>query len=150
VRKIINADIPRLVAIELLTQAAPWSEDVFKRCLAIGYDGWCVERDNQLIAFIMMSSTLSGESHILNLCVDPAYQRQGFGQALLAYAVSQASIKGMTLVYLEVRRSNQHAIELYNKLGFIQIGERKNYYPHATGREDALVFVKDILLSQEF
>ncbi len=144
-RKITEADMPRLLQIEQLTQEAPWSEEVFMRCLTVGYDCWGVDENNQLIGFIMMSSVLTGESHILNLCVTPEYQHQGYGRKLLAYALAEAKKKGMGIIYLEVRRSNRHAIALYDKMGFIQISERKNYYPAATGKkEDALVFAKDL------
>lgn len=54
------------------------------------------------------------------------------------------SEKKIGIVFLEVRRSNKPAILLYQKLDFIQIGERKNYYSCESGREDALVFAKDL------
>ena len=143
-RKITEADLPQLVAIENLTQFTPWSEEIFKQCLTIGYDCWCIEEDHILLGFIMMSSTLTGEGHILNLCVTPTFQRKGHGRKLLAYALSEAKQKGMGIIYLEVRRSNHRAIKLYHKMGFTQISERKDYYPTAQGREDALVFAKDL------
>ncbi len=143
-KKLTETDIPEMLVIEGMTQMAPWSEDIFKRCLTVGYDCWGMEENNKLIAFIMMSSMLTGESHILNLCVAPDYQRKGYGSELLNYALSQAKQKGMSIIYLEVRRSNRNAIKLYDKMGFIQIGERKNYYPAAKNKEDALIFAKDL------
>lgn len=143
-RNVTEADLPQLLVIEHLTQTAPWTEDIFKRCMEVGYDCWCIEEDEAIIGFIMMSSTLTGEAHILNLCVTPAYQRKGYGKILLAYAIAQAKQKGMGIIYLEVRRGNYPAIELYHKMGFMQIADRKNYYPTSTGREDALVFAKDL------
>ena len=134
----------RLIAIELAAQIAPWSEEIFQRCFKMEYDCWVIEENNQVIAFVIMSSAITKESHILNLCVDPLYQRKGHGEALLKYAISQAKSDGMGIAYLEVRRSNYHAILLYHKLGFIQIGERKDYYPAKNGREDALIFAKDL------
>ena len=47
---------------------------------------------------------------------------------------------------LEVRVSNTAAIELYKKLGFIELSRRKDYYPTAQGREDAIVFALSITL----
>lgn len=143
-RKATHQDIPRLIAIENATQMAPWTEGIFKRCLTIGYDCWVVEEQERVIGFIMMSSVLAGEGHILNICVDPAYQRQGYGEKLVSYAISQAEKKKMSMVYLEVRRSNQPAIALYDKLGFVQISERKNYYPLGDKREDALIFALEL------
>ena len=139
------ADVPRLVAIELLSQVVPWSQDIFERCLIAGYDCWVEETAGSVIGFVLMSSIIAtGESHILNLCVDPDYQCKGMGQKLLGYAVSEANRKGMGIIYLEVRKTNHNAIRLYDKMDFVQIGERKNYYPTKKGREDALVFAKDL------
>ena len=143
-RKAVESDIPTLIAIETATQVAPWTEEIFQQCFKAGYDCWVIDKDNQVIAFIMMSSVLTGESHILDVCVDPHYQRRGYGRELLGYAISQAKYKGMAMIYLEVRRSNDKAIRLYHQMEFVQIGERKNYYPTTTGREDALVFAKDL------
>lgn len=143
-RKATELDIPRLIAIELATQIAPWSEDIFQRCFKMGYDCWVAEEDDQVIAFLMMSSSLTMESHILDICVDPLYQKKGYGEKLLKYAISHARLHGIGLMYLEVRRSNYSAIMLYHKAGFVQIAERKNYYPAKKGREDALLFAKDL------
>src|SRR6478736_5515211 len=99
VRNITEKDVPRLVAIEQMTQAAPWSEEIFKRCLTLGYDCWGIDRDDQLIAFIMMSSNVTGEHHILNLCVVPEHQRKGLGRELLIYALTQAKKNNAGIVY---------------------------------------------------
>jgi ribosomal-protein-alanine N-acetyltransferase len=48
--------------------------------------------------------------------------------------------------FLEVRRSNEGAINLYRSMGFVQIGERKNYYPSKSDREDALIMSRDLPL----
>ena len=47
-------------------------------------------------------------------------------------------------MFLEVRPSNTRAVGLYEKLGYAQIGKRKNYYPAGDGREDALVYSIDL------
>jgi len=148
VRNATPQDIPRLIAIENATQMAPWTEEIFKRSLAVGYDCWVIEEEERVIGFIMMSSVV-GESHILNVCIDPAYQRQGYGQKLVNYAIAQADRKKMSMIYLEVRRSNKPAIALYDKLGFVQISERKNYYPLDDKREDALIFALELGLMRQ-
>jgi ribosomal-protein-alanine N-acetyltransferase len=144
-RKLNPTDLPYLVAMEIVTQAAPWSEETFKHCINLGCDGWVMEQYGAVVGFvIVVTSTKVAESHILNLCVDPLHQRQGFGRDLLQYALEQAKQQGVGTVYLEVRRSNHRAITLYHKMGFSQISERKGYYPSPEGREDALVFAKDL------
>ncbi len=142
-RKATELDIPSLITIEQATQLAPWTEEIFDRCFKMKCDCWVIEEDDHVIAFLMMTSSVTRESHILNLCVESFYQRKGHGQKLLNYALSQAKHHGIEIIYLEVRRSNHNAIMLYHKAGFIQVGERKDYYPTENGREDALVFAID-------
>src|SRR3990167_1900485 len=110
-------DIPQVYAIERLTQAAPWTEEIFRHCLHAGYIGWVLELDKQLIAFILVN--LQGdECHILNIAVRPEFQRQGRGRKLLEYALLNMQQQGANMAYLEVRRSNTRAIALYEQLGF--------------------------------
>ena len=47
-------------------------------------------------------------------------------------------------MFLEVRPSNARAVELYRHFGFRQIGLRKGYYPAVVGREDGLVFDREL------
>ncbi len=137
-----KSDIPQAMIIERLTQFTPWTEEVFERCYDAGYRGWVIEQGDQLIGYLIMS-TLAGESHILNVCIHPDFQHQGFGRQLVEAALKNAKEKS-DIAFLEVRRSNAYAIALYEKMGFIQISTRKNYYPTKEGREDALVFAKDL------
>lgn len=132
-------DIPAMYQIEELVQGIPWALDIFHTCFRAGYTSWGIEIENKLIGFVMVG--LQGdECHILNIGVHPQYQRQGWGMKLLEWALKEAKNKKMGMAYLEVRRSNQRAIALYEKAGFSQIGERKDYYPAFEGREDALIF----------
>lgn len=142
-RLIRKTDLPAVIAIEQATQASPWQPDVFKRCMDVGYPCWVIERDAELVGFILVSSGVD-EGHILNICVSPSHQRQGIGSMLLQHALSSMKKQGAHFAYLEVRRSNKGAIALYEKEGFVQIGDRKNYYPAPKGREDALIFARDL------
>jgi ribosomal-protein-alanine N-acetyltransferase len=107
-----------------------------------------LEQDDKIIGFALIS-LVTGECHILNICIHPDYQHQGFGHYLLRHVLNTAKNLGSIMAYLEVRRSNTKAINLYEKIGFAQIGDRKNYYPAAKGREDALVFAKDLRIDDE-
>ena len=108
-----------------------------------------IEENNRLIGFVIFSIQLN-ESHILNLSIDPDFQRLGFGLQLLKHALLESKKNGAGAAYLEVRCSNQSAMALYTKMGFSQIGRRKGYYPAETGREDALVFAKDLGMNPLF
>lgn len=142
-RSLSKLDLPQVLNIEILTQIAPWSAETFERCLEAGFRGWVIEQNERILGFIIVSFQ-SGESHILNLCVHPDYQCKGHGQQLIEEALFRAKAQKMSTAFLEVRRSNYKAIALYEKMGFVQIGERKQYYPALNGREDALMFAKDL------
>ena len=144
-RKLYKADLQQLIQLEETTQAVPWSDEAFRHCLDAGYQVWGVEIDSKLIGFIIIS-VKAGESHIMNICVDPHHQRQGYGLQLLEHGLKEARAGHADIAILEVRQTNTKAIRLYKKLGFIQIGVRKDYYPVPTGREDALMFAKDLVV----
>ncbi|MGA7932065.1 MAG: ribosomal protein S18-alanine N-acetyltransferase [Kovacikia sp.] len=88
------------------------------------------------------------EAHITILAVDPDYQRQGLGQALLWALLNSAHRRGLERSTLEVRISNQSALSLYEKFGFREAGRRKKYYQD-TG-EDALILWRSGLQSPAF
>ena len=142
-RTITKSDLRQLLAIENAVHVVPWTEDTFKVCFQAGYLGWALELDRQMIGFIIVSMRVD-ECHILNICVAKAYQHQGYGRQLLEYALNEAKERGAGIAYLEVRRSNTRAISLYRKMKFQLISERKDYYPTVAGREDALVFAKNL------
>ncbi|EKD73093.1 MAG: hypothetical protein ACD_45C00465G0008, partial [uncultured bacterium] len=144
-RKANEADIAQLVDIEQVTQQDPWSYDIFVHCLATGCHCWVMEENNQIIGFILISLASPDEAHILNLGVRPAYQGKGVGRTLLEYILLEVKQHKMRMIYLEVRRSNEKALNLYRKLGFVEISERKNYYAMDHGREDALVMAKELI-----
>jgi ribosomal-protein-alanine N-acetyltransferase len=143
-RKISQSDVSQLCAIETATQLAPWPQETFEKCFQAKSQGWVIaQTENKLIGFILVLVQAS-ECHVLNICVDPNYQRQGHGTQLILQVFSEMKKQNINRVYLEVRCSNENAITLYEKLGFKKLGERKDYYSAAEGREDAWVFAKDL------
>jgi ribosomal-protein-alanine acetyltransferase len=86
------------------------------------------------------------EAHLLNFTVAPSRQRRGLGQALLERLLSRMKEDGAVSVLLEVRPSNDAAIRLYGRNGFVQIGRRKGYYPAGKNtREDALLMQRALV-----
>jgi [ribosomal protein S18]-alanine N-acetyltransferase len=82
------------------------------------------------------------EGELANLAVAPDLRGQGIAGALLDAMLSDASRRGITQVYLEVRESNTAARHLYAARGFGEIGRRKSYYRSPT--EDALILRRTI------
>ena len=137
-RPMTVADLDNVMEIEPHAYEFPWSRGIFRDCLRVGYCCWCCEENDELLGYGVMS-VAAGESHILNLTVRPESQRQGIGSKLLQHFVQLARQHGADTLMLEVRPSNRKAIHLYEKLGFNEIGVRRNYYPAENGREDALL-----------
>ena len=137
-------DIDSLLLIERAVHIVPWNKAAFDICLQTkGNFGWVIEGEGRPAGFIIVSFKMA--CHVLNLSIARTYQRQGLGSQLLEFVVNQAKKQEAPFIYLEVRRSNIPAINLYKKMAFSQIGARKNYYPIAGGYyEDAIIFAKNL------
>lgn len=142
-RVLRHEDLDRIVEIERSAYPFPWSRGIFADCMRVGYDCWGLQVRDLLIAYAIQAHA-AGESHLLNLCVDPEWQRVGYGAILLEHAVCHAELHGCTSMFLEVRPSNPAAIRLYERRGFTVAGERKNYYRAEKGRESAIVMRLDL------
>ncbi len=93
------------------------------------------------LAGYAVSSVAVGEAHILNFCIRPEQQRQHLGTQFLQRLIDEVRSQGAQRIILEVRPSNNAALELYRQAGFTTLGVRRGYYPSENGREDALVLV---------
>ena len=103
-------------------------------CLAEGIDG-----KSGLAGFILSRRAVD-EAEILTIIVDPRARRQGCGQRLLASHLARLPRQGVTALFLEVSESNVAALALYRRHGFVETGQRKNYYPRPDGtRVNALI-----------
>ena len=136
-RPLDENDLPELLSIENAVHIAPWPEEVFRRCLQAGYLGWVITHENQIVGFIFVTLQ-AGECHILNICVHPDFQHQGFGKTLLAYGLTEVKKRGAGIAFLEVRRSNKKAIALYDQFHFIKIGERRGFFQQPKGFQQIL------------
>ena len=137
-------DLDEVYALEQASYSHPWTFGILRDCLNVGYLGRVLERaDKQIDGYSIMSSG-GGEAHILNLCVRKDIRGRGMGRRLLLTLLSDAQVLEADTLYLEVRESNKVAISLYESLGFNELGMRPSYYPAKNGREDALIFAKNI------
>ena len=144
IRPMMVDDLPAVLAVENQAYSHPWSEGIMRDCLRVGYSCWVCELGDALIGRAVMSIAL-GEAHLLNLCIHPDQQRQGTGRRLLHRMLRVASERQADTVFLEVRASNTAARALYEDEGFGEIGQRRDYYPADSGREDAIVYAKALL-----
>lgn len=143
IRRMTEADVDAVIAIERRAYPFPWTPGIFKDCLRVGYSAWVCLQDEQIRGYALMSSG-GGEAHLLNICIDPEHQGSGLGKLLLKHVLRQAGRVGADQIFLEVRPSNAAALHLYEGMGFIEVGRRKGYYPAEQGREDALILARYI------
>lgn len=103
------------------------------------YLGAIISANDIIIGYTTILSVID-EAEIINIAIAKTARRCGMGMALLQFQISYLAQHKFRKLFLEVRQSNIAAINLYKRLGFMQISKRKNYYKLAdNGREDALV-----------
>tara|TARA_R100000306_G_scaffold60754_1_gene61466 strand:+ start:5030 stop:5536 length:507 start_codon:yes stop_codon:yes gene_type:complete len=140
-RRMRASDLDQVVHNENISYPNPWSKRIFLDCLRAGYQCWVYATRDKILAHGVMSVAMD-ESHLLTLCVHPQARRRAYGRKMLAHLLAEAGRLGADTCFLEVRPSNQVARSLYYSMGFVQVGERRNYYPSEPGsvdRENALI-----------
>jgi ribosomal-protein-alanine acetyltransferase len=137
-RPMHEEDVPGVMVVELLNYPYPWTEGIMRDCLRARYSCWVYEAGDRVIGYGILSAG-AGEAHVLNISVHPDYQGRGLGRELMVHLLDRAREYGADTVFLEVRPSNRAAVHLYESIGFNQAGLRRDYYPAARGREDALI-----------
>lgn len=131
-------DLAQAYAIECRSHAFPWSEKTFASNQGERFINLRLDVDGKMAAFAITQVVLD-EASLFNISVDPAFQRRGLGRQLLQHLIDELIKRDVLTLWLEVRASNQPAIALYEQLGFNQVSRRPNYYPTASGREDAIL-----------
>ena len=138
--KMESSHVAQIAELEKLCFSEPWSENSIATELTNPLSAWLVAMDGQTLAGYVGSQSVMGESDMMNIAVTPQYRRQGVAQALVEALVAHLKERENISLTLEVRVSNAPAIALYEKLGFVQVGRRPNYY--RSPKEDALILKK--------
>ena len=133
--------VPQVAQLEKICFADPWSELSISLELTNVWSYWVVALDGDTVVGYVGSQSSIDEADIMNVAVHPDYRRQGIAENLINTLVAELKNRGCHALLLEVRVSNTPAITLYEKLGFAQIGCRKNYYRNP--KEDALILRKE-------
>ena len=142
-RPMCEDDLDRIMAIEQSAYEFPWTLGIFRDCLRFGYTCMVYEDDQDILGYGLLSVG-AGECHLLNICIAPCYQGRGYGSRLIDLLLDVARGRNARMAFLEVRVSNQAAFHVYTKMGFNELGVRKNYYPTHTGREDAMLLARSL------
>ena len=135
-------DLDAIVAIEQQAYAFPWSRGNFIDSLAAGYEAWVLVDqggfDAPVLGYYLAMKGVD-EMHLLNITVAPSVQGQGLARRLLNALCQRTRELQCSQFWLEVRRSNEHARQVYLHWGFAEVGLRRGYYPAGAQREDAVL-----------
>jgi ribosomal-protein-alanine N-acetyltransferase len=132
-------DLDALLAIENQCYSHPWTRGNFIDSMAMGYAIPLLWVDEQLVGYFVAMQGVD-EVHLLNITVNPKFQHQGWAKVLLDQLCNWATSVRAGTIWLEVRKSNERAQQVYLRFGFQSAGLRKRYYPVShIEREDAVV-----------
>lgn len=130
-----------MAALEQECFSDPWSENAFLSEAENPLALWLVAMDGDQLAGYVGSQSVLGWADMMNVAVAPCYRRQGIGRELTQRLISLLQEEKVSCLTLEVRVSNKPAIKLYEQMGFVEVGRRKNYYHNP--KEDALILRRE-------
>lgn len=142
-------DVARVHEIDTLSFSLSWSERSYRfeitenrNSINLVVEASTPTNRPVIIGMIVVWVILD-EAHIATIAIHPDYRGYGIGRRLLANGLLLGYHRGARLAYLEVRRGNLTAQNLYTKFGFQVVGDRPRYYKD--NNEDALLMTLDPL-----
>jgi ribosomal-protein-alanine N-acetyltransferase len=141
IRSLALSDVGDIEAIERRAYRTPWSRSMFASELAKSTSICLGAFEGDRLVGYTINSRYVDAWHVMNVAVDPEWHHRGIATALLTRLFDLTEADAQRGYTLEVRVSNQDAIDLYEKLGFESRGVRRGYY--TDNREDALVMWRD-------
>lgn len=135
-------DIAQVSEMEQRFFSTPWSEASIAHYVETGNTIFVVARNGEKTVGYAAVLCILDEGNLVSIGVDDAFRQMGIATELLDIVYEMAHERGVSSINLEVRTSNEAAIALYKKEGFVQNGLRKNFYREPT--EDALLFWKEL------
>lgn len=123
------------IATRAYTNGTGWTLKDFQSDMEAAHRVYTViYNGDQLVGYVGAVKVLD-QVDITGVAVDPTYQRNGWAFKMMSRLVT--SLEANTQVFLEVRKSNVAARQLYQRIGFSAINVRKAYYTHPD--EDAIL-----------
>ena len=138
IREMTEDDIKSIAELEKECFSEPWSETSLRDELTNETARFYVLRDGKNLLGYIGANNICNEVYITNVAVNSECRGKGYGKILVNHLIKQSEAERAFFITLEVRKSNENAIKLYEKCGFKLIGERKNFYSKPT--EDALIY----------
>ena len=141
IRPMEMRDVAAVAALEKACFSDPWSESSVHSELSNPLSLWLVAEKGGAVAGYIGSQSVLDAADMMNVAVVQKSRRGGVAEALIGSLIARLEEAGVRSLSLEVRVSNDAARALYEKLGFSEVGRRKNYYTKP--KEDALILRKD-------
>jgi ribosomal-protein-alanine N-acetyltransferase len=143
IRRAKLTDVDNLAQLDYQANLTYWQRDSYTSCLDNKSNLlYVLEVAARQIAGAIAVSVVADEAEILQLWISQQFQRQGYGKWLLKDMLQKLKLNhGVSRVFLEVREGNLPAIKLYEAVGFVMVGRRKNYYTVDRWQYDALVML---------
>ncbi|WP_394691142.1 GNAT family N-acetyltransferase [Hoeflea sp.] len=129
--------------------ARAWGDGEFQSLISqasvFGYLACPEGRARDRAAGFVLCREAAGEAEILSIGILNAHRRTGLGWRLMRSALQEAVRRGAEEMFLEVDETNLAAIQLYTRLGFVKVGERRAYYKQdGAASTTALVMRRDL------
>lgn len=140
IRKMTGEDIPFVARLEAECFSSPWSQQALEAELVNEKAYFQVALISGSLAAYMGMHIILDECYITNVAVSEDFRRRGIGEALVKNALSIAEKNKCCFITLEVRKSNEKAVALYEKCGFENMGERKDFY--SSPKENAIIMTR--------
>ena len=133
--------LDEVAELERICFTTPWSRNMLAEELDNYLSAFLVALDDQdhVVGYAGLQAVLD-EGYITNIAVAESCRRKGLGRAMLGALIDHCRESGASFLTLEVRQSNAPAIALYESMGFLPEGRRKNFYRQPT--EDAILMTK--------
>lgn len=145
-RRIIENDIPQILAISEESKLSRWTAEGYKNELRNSeFFGVVCERKKEIIGFLAARLIIPVKcAELFNIAVRASHRNQSIGKELVNKLYNSCILNSLDKILLEVRQSNATAINFYRREEFKIIGTRKNFYTNPP--ESAFSMALDITL----
>ena len=142
IERMSEDDVDEVVRLERLCFSDPWSKRSFEEEIKHKFSIPLVVKSGTKVIGYTCLWYVYNQLEIANFAISPEFRGKGIGGMMMERVLSEAEKRGCLTVMLSVRESNEAAINLYAKSGFVEVERRKNYYRLPT--EDAIIMMKNL------
>lgn len=141
IKSMSECHLEEVARLEKICFSVPWLKVALKEEIDNENANFLVaiDKNNKVLGYAGMNFVMD-EGYITNIAVFPQYRGNGIAKKLLEALVNFAQDKKLRFISLEVRKSNVYAVSLYQKLNFLSVGVRKNFYSYP--KEDAIIMTR--------